>query len=46
MYRKIKNEIGIENIEFIVMNKIKCEINMNYMKQKINKYYSKKSTLK
>ena len=25
MYKKIKNEIGIENIEFIVMNKIKCE---------------------
>ena len=25
MYRKIKNEIGIKNIEFIVMNKIKCE---------------------
>ena len=25
MYKKIKNEIGMENIEFIVMNKIKCE---------------------
>ena len=25
MYKKIKNDIGIENIEFIVMNKIKCE---------------------
>ena len=25
MNRKRKNEIGMENIEFLVMNKIKCE---------------------
>ena len=41
MYRNIKNDIGIENIEFIVMNKIKCEdgYELHEIENQYIKYY-------